>query len=421
MSALLLLVLFGFSPWLSARDPDNQIRVFLPKHRLVASELAVIVNDADPLSIKISHYYQRIRSIPAANMIHIRFEPGQQKLSPRLFKTLREQVLAQTGENIQALALTWALPYRVDCMSITAAFALGFDRAYCSAKTCAATRPSPYYNSRSVAPYRDHHLLPGMAIAAMDFKHARQLIDRGLSSDHTQPAGTAYLVSTSDKNRNVRAYNFEKIKDYFSRSLKIEIIKANYLKNRHDVLFYFTGRAKVQALNTLDFLPGAIADHLTSAGGVLDGHSQMSSLRWLEAGATGSYGTVVEPCNHLGKFPNPAIVMDVYTHGSTLIEAYWKSVQQPGEGIFIGEPLAAPFDGQQTKVEKDRVILKTRTLRPGLYRVFNAPDVTGPYTAWKKLLKVHPHQRTFSLRRTDRPVYKIQPVEAGTQPVFDRP
>ena len=29
--------------------------------------------------------------------------------------------------------------------------------------------------------------------------------------------------------------------------------------------------------------------------------------------------------------------------GDTLIEAYWKSVQQPGEGIFIGEPLARPW------------------------------------------------------------------------------
>jgi threonine synthase len=30
----------------------------------------------------------------------------------------------------------------------------------------------------------------------------------------------------------------------------------------------------------------------------------MSALRWLEAGASGSYGTVVEPCNHPAKFPD---------------------------------------------------------------------------------------------------------------------
>jgi len=66
-------------------------------------------------------------------------------------------------------------------------------------------------------------------------------------------------------------------------------------------------------------------------------------FRWLEAGATGSYGTVIEPCNMLQKFPHPAIVIGHYLAGETLIEAYWKSVDMPGQGIFIGEPLASPF------------------------------------------------------------------------------
>jgi uncharacterized protein (TIGR03790 family) len=90
-------------------------------------------------------------------------------------------------------------------------------------------------------------------------------------------------------------------------------------------------------------LPGAVADHLTSAGGILTGSYQMSALEWLKAGATGSYGTVVEPCNFPEKFPNPGVLMGYYLKGSTLIEAYWKSVAEPGQGIFVGEPLAKPF------------------------------------------------------------------------------
>jgi uncharacterized protein (TIGR03790 family) len=70
---------------------------------------------------------------------------------------------------------------------------------------------------------------------------------------------------------------------------------------------------------------------------------QMSSLRWLEAGATGSYGTVAEPCNFVEKFPRPNLVIDNYLNGETLLESYWKSVEWPGQGIFIGEPLATPF------------------------------------------------------------------------------
>jgi hypothetical protein len=105
-----------------------------------------------------------------------------------------------------------------------------------------------------------------------------------------------------------------------------------------------TSVKNIEALKKIQFVPGAIADHLTSAGGdLLGGSNQMSSLRWLEAGATGSYGAVVGPCNYTAKFPYPAIVIDRYLKGETLIEAYWKSVVWPGQGVFIGEPLARPY------------------------------------------------------------------------------
>jgi uncharacterized protein (TIGR03790 family) len=108
-------------------------------------------------------------------------------------------------------------------------------------------------------------------------------------------------------------------------------------------MFYETGTVNVRHLESLQFLPGALADHLTSAGGDLLGQSQMSSLRWLEAGATASYGTVSEPCNHWQKFPNPAVLLKHYLAGDTAVEAYWKSVAWPAQGLFIGEPLAAPY------------------------------------------------------------------------------
>jgi uncharacterized protein (TIGR03790 family) len=123
------------------------------------------------------------------------------------------------------------------------------------------------------------------------------------------------------------------------------VVRRNTLKYRNDVMFYFTGLAKVRDITSNHFLPGAIADHLTSSGGKLTGSSQMSSLRWLEAGATGSFGTVVEPCAIVQKFPRPDIVINHYLDGETLIESYWKSVEMPGQGVFIGEPLATPFSG----------------------------------------------------------------------------
>ena len=307
-------------------------------------ELAVIVNDADPVSVKVAEYYKSSRRIPKANVIHVNFRPNRTSMSRVEFQKIKDAVDAITPRNVQAYALTWTIPYRVECMSITTAFAAGFDEGFCS-KTCGPTKQNPYYESSSRRPYDDYRIRPTMALAGGSFGEVKRLIDRGVKSDHTFPRGTGYLVSTSDKARNVRAVNYPIIEEYLGSSLDLRLVSADYIKDRSGVLFYFTGTKSVKELKTIRFVPGAIADHLTSSGGNLTtvDSDQMSSLRWLEGGATGSYGTVVEPCNHLGKFPNPGIVISHYLNGETLLEAYWKSVAWPGEGIFIGEPLAAPF------------------------------------------------------------------------------
>ena len=91
-------------------------------------------------------------------------------------------------------------------------------------------------------------------------------------------------------------------------------------------------------------LPGAVADHLTNLSAAFGGASgQTQATDWLKAGATASYGTVTEPCNYTEKFPRASVLVRQYQRGQTLIEAYWKSVQWPGEGLFVGEPLAKPW------------------------------------------------------------------------------
>ena len=345
---------------------------------LGTDQLGVIVNDDDPDSVAIAAYYLEKRNIPAANLIHVRFKPGRSSLTREEFINLKRRVDRTTPKNIEAFALTWAQPYRVDCMSITSAFAFGFDPAYC-ANGCQATRPSPYFNSNVAHPYAAYKVRPTMSLAGASLAEAKRLIDRGVASDNSNPAGTAYLVSTSDKNRNVRAASYAALRALMQPVIPTEIVEANALENKHDVMFYFTGLTQVPALDSNTFLPGAIGDHLTSAGGVLFGGSQMSSLHWLEAGATGSYGAVVEPCNFPNKFPVPGVAMAHYLQGETLIEAYWKSVQMPGQGIFIGEPLARPFAGIAHQARDGGLTVSARLIPPGLYAVQAAPSMMGPY------------------------------------------
>ena len=309
---------------------------------LNAAQLALVINTADPLSVKIGAYYAKRRHIPSANIVRVHFDSNRDELPPEEFTALRKTFSPQVGQRIQAYALTWARPYRVGCMSITSAFAFGYDPKYC-ATGCNLTLANPYFNSGVTQPYTDLGFRPTMSVAALDFDHARALIDHGIRSDGTHPPGTAYLVISDDKARNARATEYPLAEKETRNAIDVNVVHGLPLTDRHDVMFYFIGAISVPDLETNRFLPGAVADHLTSFGGMLTDSPQMSSLRWLEAGATGSYGTVVEPCAFPQKFPNVTILMSYYTAGETLIEAYWKSVAMPGQGIFIGEPLATPF------------------------------------------------------------------------------
>ncbi len=398
------------SPAMSADLPV----LVLPTYRLAPEQLAIIVNDASTLSIRLANYYQQRRKIPATNLIHVDLPVDQATLSPAAFAKLNDYIRVHTPPSVQAYALAWMLPYRVGCMSITSALTLGYDAAFCGGQqsgTCRVDeRTNPYFNSWSATPFQDYKIRPAMMLAAKDWPQAKALVDRGVAADATMPEGTAYLVSTSDKNRNVRAAQYPQIETILSPWTRIEVVNTDALRDRQDVLFYFTGMAAVAHLDTVRFQAGAIADHLTSAGGVLNGSAQMSVLSWLEAGATGSYGTVVEPCNYPQKFPMPGIVMEHYLLGESMIEAYWKSVMWPREGVFVGEPLAAPFSGYQLERAADHLTLRTHALKPGVYQLLTSASVLGPFSLDTVLLTVTPGQKVFYLPDLDRRIYKLVKV-----------
>ncbi|NOX09903.1 MAG: TIGR03790 family protein [Gammaproteobacteria bacterium] len=395
---------------------NTNIYIQMPSTHIQNNELAIIVNDKDPLSKRIARYYQQKRGIPDRNIIHISFKTLRTTISPNEFNELKKQVDTQTPANIQAYALTWAEPYRVGCMSITTAFASGYSKEWCSSERCGKTQASPYFNSSSKKPYYSYQIRPTMAIAAINFKQAKQLIDRGIQAQNIPASGTAYLVNTSDKARSVRSVIFPLVKEIFSDWQNIEIVNSEGIRDKKDVMFYFTGRTHIPDLDTLTFLPGAVADHLTSSGGKLTNTRQMSSLRWLEAGATGSYGTVVEPCNLLQKFPNPLIMMSHYLRGETLVEAYWKSVAWPGQGIFIGDPLARPFAGYRviTHPAGDQWIVQTQALAPGNYQVFRSYSPVGPYQEDKNILHIPRGQSGFDLATSAQHYLRIVPVAVKT-------
>jgi len=367
----------------------STLMLTLPNHSIKPNNLAVIVASGDALSKSVAGYYQTARGIPAENMITVNVPTGSDTISDSDFAILKAAIDAQLSNTVQATLLTWTAPSRVvgkgSCvMSITSAMAFGFNPKYC-ANSCAETMTSSYFDSESAQPWQDFQMRPSMMLGVSSLTTAKALIDLGVSADSSQPPGDGYLIRTSDAARSVRFTDYLNLPYLYLPSVWSQSpgIQLNYIDNstkrgddsisgKSDVLFYFTGLTRVPNITTNRYRAGAIADSLTSFGGYLPGgNGQMPIQDWLSAGVTASYGTVAEPCNYTRKFSQASVLIDHYYRGATLIEAYWKAVSEPGQGLFVGEPLAQPYrdtpditiNGGQY-VNGGKYVISTRSLRP---------------------------------------------------------
>lgn len=365
--------------------------VLLPRRALGPAELAVLVNLDDPQSVAVGEHYRAARHIPDGNMVELHLgAPSGPNLPAAKFATWKPMIDEATPPSAQAFAVTWTEPSVVDCMSLGSALAFGFDKKYCntSGRACGTTAPSKYFDSGELAPFTTLGMRPAMILAGATTMDALALIDRGVAADDTFPTGDGYLLITSDKARSSRAPEFQSLLGDWVHPEELSLTAidnsagtaTDFIADKMNVLFYFTGLQTVPKIETNRYRPGAVADHLTSFGGQIPTSSQMSILRWLEAGATGSYGTVVEPCNYPQKFPDPTVLVPAYYGGATLIEAYWQSVEWPGEGLFIGEPLARPW-GSVWSFHEGALSITTTALEVGKrYAVQSAPAASGPWS-----------------------------------------
>ncbi len=340
-----LLLLAAGAPGAARAAPAATVQPAAP---LDPDQLALAVNDADPASVALGAYYAQLRGIPPARIVHVNLPGKPARLDAAAFARLKAEIDGQLGPEVRAVLFAWTVPYAVECNSLTAAYTLGFDAAQCE-RSCAPGRKNPYFNAAALPPA----MRLSMLLPAEPPEVGRAVAERGKAAGFSVPQAGAYFLQTSEATRNSRARFFPPSGAIPARKLTVHTLRQDVLEGAHDIMFYQTGAARVAKLDTLRFLPGALADHLTSYGGDLLGNGQMSSLRWLEAGATASYGTVSEPCNHWQKFPHPKILLQHYLSGASAVEAYWRSVAWPAQGLFIGDPLARPYPRQAALVRSD--------------------------------------------------------------------
>ncbi|MCE4553296.1 TIGR03790 family protein [Pelomonas cellulosilytica] len=340
------------APGAAAAEPAEVGWLPLPRlyGRITAQELGLVINTADPYSVTVGEHYARRRGIPPGQILRVQL-PVRASLTREEFTALDEAIRSRMPTHVQGLALAWVQPYAVDCNALTSALAQGLEPDLC-AHSCAATRITPYVGYAGARPWSVLGMRLAMQLAARSVPAALAMIERGIAADHTLAAAPAeramaYLAATPDAARNVRERLFPPAGPVpGAPALDVARVRSDALPAMRRILVYETGLPRVPAPLGGEWLPGALADHLTSFGGLLDkpaGEGQMTVLDWIDAGATASYGAVSEPCNHLQKFPHPQVLIQAYAQGISALEAYWHSVAWPAQGVFVGEPLAAPF------------------------------------------------------------------------------
>ncbi|MSU59169.1 MAG: TIGR03790 family protein [Pedosphaera sp.] len=366
--------------------------------------IVVIANANSSNSLQLANYFCEKRGVPSQNVLRLTNWTGgavtwtRAELDNFIRTPLNAMLASRNLSNqIDYVLLSMDIPYRVtntttsvnnNFNSTTAALYYGFKNnpsdpmSFCS---LAGGSASAYAGSEGI--FRATPPISAtsnswltMMLTASNLAQAKAIVDRGVANDFAFPTQTVSLAeSPSDRLRNLRLYLFDDaMVDVRLRGapaiLRTNVDSPNFLG---PALGYAGGNQTVN-LNATTFAPGAMADNLTSFSGYLlevSGHTD--ALDFLIAGATASYGTVIEPCAYYAKFPSPRNYF-YQSRGFSIAECYYLSVTNPYQGILVGEPLAAPFalpaTGAWTGLPTDAWFSGTTNLSVN----FQAPDATRP-------------------------------------------
>ena len=326
----------------------------------------VVVNTNSANSVELGDYYAAAHGIPAHQICAVGIDTNWGSITYTQFRNgLRNPVNSHIaanglGNQIDFVVLCQDFPTRIeDAEGISASLFYGFKNAPryveegCNLPLDATNE---FYLAerafRSADGWNGTNGFVAFHLIASNLPTAKLVADRGAAAQSSFPPSAIYLYNLGDGARGIRERRFPNTERSFAAlpGLPAACViappwytltgKTNVM-GYHDGFGYLTAGAK--STNNV-WLPGAYADHLTSCGGMLPTpcYEQSTVLQWLGVGATASYGTVDEPCAYLEKFPDP-IMGFYYARGFSVGEAYAMAVEAPYQGLFAGDPLAAPF------------------------------------------------------------------------------
>jgi len=318
--------------------------------------VVVVANRSSSNSCLLANYYAEARQIPPDNIVKFDWagdnvawteDDFQANLLIPLLSELYQRGLS---DQIDTVVLSMDIPFQTiqqgtNINSTTSALYYGLKAdggGDVTATNSFASSETSFSENRPASAKTNSFLVT--MLTSDSLQQAKRFVDQGVTSDATFPQQPALLAKTYDPNRNIRYVRFDNAIYNVSLLENSALIRTNSNSplGSTNLFGYQTGLANY-SVSSNAFLPGAIADSLTSFGGKIFGfNDQTSLLAFIDAGASGSYGTVAEPFADLQKFPDPMVYF-YQARGFNIAESYYQSVNIPYLGLIVAEPLASPF------------------------------------------------------------------------------
>ena len=167
-------------------------------------------------------------------------------------------------------------------------------------------------------------------------------LKNGVTSDRNAPKGTIYFVTSDDIRSTCRDWQFPSVQRELNALGVESVITRQFPVGRKDIVGLMMGAEVVDPRQDTGYLPGCMAEHLTSAAAIFHYGHQTKLSAWIRAGTTASAGTVTEPFSAWTKFPSARFFVH-YVAGCSLIESFFQSIRCPLQILLVGEPLTQPW------------------------------------------------------------------------------
>ncbi|MGD9780795.1 MAG: TIGR03790 family protein [Kiritimatiellia bacterium] len=321
----------------------------------------VVVNTNSADSVELGAYYAEKHGIPSHHVCSVGIATNLATLTTNEFYALLRNPITNhivangLSGQIDYLVLCQEFPTRINnAQGISASLFYGprYGGTYgCYPPTSSTS--NEYYRAerafRSADGWSSTNGFVAFHLISSNLATSKLVVDRGAAAQSSFPSAAIYLYMLGDQARGIREQLFANTQFTFSALPGLPascVFPPLYelLSGKTNVVGYHDGYPSIfdwVRTNNV-WMDGAYADHLTSYGGTIPPVGQSTVLDWMQIGATASFGTVNEPCAYLEKFPDPLMGF-FYARGFTIGEAYAMSVLAPYQGLFAGDPLAAPF------------------------------------------------------------------------------